>query len=264
MISASPASTPTRRASCGVNRYGSAVRGSGGRKRPDGERRSGYELAKELDLADAVAERRAVERAAAEGEHRPRDGEVEHEGREQRLEEGAPGRELLAEEEVEAVAGVGDRNRGDEHGQERRVRAVAAGRLAVAAGPVARQRVEERSHAERVERHYVDEEPCEEAGRRADNRPAQERDREEREQEHVGDAAGDVERREDRDLEQGGDEDDRRDDGALGEAHGSSGCGRRGTSTSTASRAGKSTSDSISTCCQRSVLSPPTKETRPI
>src|SRR5918993_6096626 len=48
------------------------------------------------------------------------------------------------------------------------------------------------------------------------------------------------------------------------QAHGSPGVGRRGTSTSTESREEKSTSDSTSTCCQRSVLSPPTKETRPI
>ena len=157
--------------------------------------------------------------------------EVEHERRQQRLEERAPARDLLAEQEVEPVADVRDRDRGHEDGQQRRVAAVAAGRLAVAPGPVAGERVEQRRDAERVEREHVDEEAAEEAGDGADDRPAQQRDREQREQEHVGDAAGDVERREQRHLQQGRDEDDRGDDRALAEAHGSSGDGRRGTST---------------------------------
>src|SRR4029079_1029255 len=103
MINARPASTPTRSASCGVKRYGSDVRGSGGRNRPDGERRSGYELAKELHLGDPVGQRRAAERRAAEREDRTRDGEIEHERRQQRLEERPPRGELLAEQEVEPV-----------------------------------------------------------------------------------------------------------------------------------------------------------------
>src|SRR5688500_8164833 len=124
MISTSPASTPTRSASCGVKRYGSAARGAGGRKRPEGERRSGYELAKQLHLGDTMGDGRAAERRATEGEDRHRDGEVEHECRQQRLEERAPRRELYAEQKVQPVADVGDRDRRDEHGQQRRVGAV--------------------------------------------------------------------------------------------------------------------------------------------
>ena len=48
-------------------------------------------------------------------------------------------RELLTQQEVEPVADVGDRDRGHQHGQERRVAPVATGRLAVAPGPVTGQ-----------------------------------------------------------------------------------------------------------------------------
>ncbi len=78
---------------------------------------------------------------------------------------------------MEAEAGEGDRDRGDDHGEQRCVGAVAARGLAVPARPVAGQGVEERRDAERVERHHVDEQPPEEAGDGPCDRSAQERDR---------------------------------------------------------------------------------------
>ena len=56
------------------------------------------------------------------------------------------------------------------------------------------------------ERGRVDEQPGEEAAHRADDAAAQQRDRDERDEQHVGDGAEDVDLREDRDL------DDRRDE----------------------------------------------------
>ena len=124
--------------------------------------------------------------------------------------------------------------------------AVAPGRLAVASGPVAGERVEERRDAERVERHHVDEQTAREARDGAGHRAAEERDREQGEQQDVGGAAGDVEGREQRHLEDGGDEDADGDGEVV--AHGSSGGGRLETSTITESSPEKSTSDWTSTC----------------
>src|SRR5215210_457113 len=135
--SASAPSTPTRIASCGVKRYGSATRGSGGRNRCEGERRSGNELAIEAHLRDAVGRRDAPEHGPAEREDRRRDEQVQRDAGQERLEERAPRRHLLAEQEVEPEPGIRDEDRDDHDGEQRRVRAVAARRLAVAPGPVA-------------------------------------------------------------------------------------------------------------------------------
>ena len=115
MASASAASTPTRSASCGVKRYGSDVRGSGGRNRRDGERRSGYELAKEPHLRHAVGGVAPAQHGAARARRpAPPRSRLSATRRQQRLEERAPGRDLLAEQEVEAEPGEGDRDREDE------------------------------------------------------------------------------------------------------------------------------------------------------
>ena len=71
--------------------------------------------------------------------------------------------------------------------------AVAAGRLAVAADPVAGEREQERGEPERPERRGVDEQPGEEAADGADDRAAEERDRDERDEQEVGHAAEHVE-----------------------------------------------------------------------
>ena len=98
-----------------------------------------------------------------------------------------------------------------EHGDdgdrgERRVRAVAAGRLAVAPDPVAGERQHERRQPELAERRRVDEEAGEEAADRADDGAAQERDGDERHEHEIRHAAEHVHLREDRDLK------DRRDE----------------------------------------------------
>ncbi len=72
-------------------------------------------------------------------------------------------------------------------------------------------------------------------------------DREQREQQHVGRAAGNVEGRDDRHLQECGHEDDGAEDEVVGH-YGSSGSGRSGTRTSTESSAEKSTSETTSTC----------------
>ena len=101
---------------------------------------------------------------------------------------------------------VEDRDHG--HGQERRVRAVAGGRLAVAAAPVADERQQQRRDAERPERRRVEQQAGPEAGRRADDRARQERDERDRDEDDVGAAAADLQRREDRELRQERHEDD--------------------------------------------------------
>jgi hypothetical protein len=215
-----------------VKRYGPSTRGSGGRNRPEGERL--------------------------------REHEVEDEPGHERVEEDAPARHLLAEDEVEPVAGVRDPDGRDEHGDQDGVLPAPAGRLAVAAHPVAGERVEERPDAERVQRGDVDEEAAEETGDRSGDGAAQQAERDDGQEEQVGGAGAEVDRPDERHLQERRDEDEQRDERALGDAHGRSGTGRRDTRTKTASRLSKSTSDSTSTCCQRSVLSVPTEVTRPI
>ena len=65
------------------------------------------------------------------------------------------------------------------------------------------------------------EQPGEEAAYRADDRSAQQRDRDERHEQHVGDASEHVDLREDRDLHDRRDEQQRRGLEAVGDRHGS-------------------------------------------
>ena len=167
--------------------------------------------------------------------------------RQQRLEERAPGGHFLPEQEVEAEPGEGERDREDEDRKQGSVRPVAARGLAVASRPVARESVEQSCDAERVEGHDVDQQAAEEAGDRPRDGAAEQGDREQREQEHVGRAAGDVEGRDERHLQECGDEDDGGEGEVVGH-YGSSGRGRSGRRTSTESSAEKSTSDTTSTC----------------
>ena len=125
------------------------------------------------------------------------------------------------------------------------MRAVAAGRLAVAPDPVAGEGQDERREAERAERRGVDDEPREEAADGSGDAAAEQRDRDERDEQDVGDGAEDMSLREDRDLgdrcdeEQGGGLD------AVAERH------RRGffgTSTATASSEPRSAKGCTCTC----------------
>ena len=128
------------------------------------------------------------------------------------------------------------------------MRATAARRLAVAARPVAGDRQHERGDAEGVERDDVEQEPAAEAGHGAGDRATQEGDPEQGEQEDVRGAAEDVERGEDRRLQEHGDEDDSGHDRGVGDVHGSTGVGLLPTRTSTESSDEKSTSERICTC----------------
>ena len=83
----------------------------------------------------------------------------------------------LAEHEAESEPAERVEEGHDRHREEGRVRPVAARRLAVAADPVADQREQERAEPERLERRRVDDQPGEEPGAGADDRAAQQRDR---------------------------------------------------------------------------------------
>src|SRR5918996_4775872 len=252
--SASAPSMPTRRTSCGVRRYGSVTRGSGGRNRPDGERRS-PKLAKDAHLPGARNDVERRQHGAAQREDRRREDQVEAHAGDGGVEQRPPRRDLLADEEVEHEAEHEHERRHDDDRDDGRVGAVAPGGLSITAGPVAGQREQQRGQPQRVEREHIEQEPPAEAGHRAGDRPAQERDADQDEQQHVGRAAEQVERREERRLEEGRDEHEAGDRGGV--AH-------RSTSTTTESSEEKSTCDSIWTCWYRSVFSVPTEVTRPI
>ena len=97
-----------------MKRYGSVTRGSGGRKWREDERRWGYELAKQPHLGDAIGDRRPAQQPAAQRPDRAGEEQVEGKPGQQRLEQRPPRRHVLAEEEVKAEAGEGDRDRGDQ------------------------------------------------------------------------------------------------------------------------------------------------------
>ena len=108
-----------------------------------------------------------------------------------------------------------DRRHGD--GDERRVCAVAAGRLAVAADPVAGDRQQQRGDPERLQGRDVDDEADGEPRDRAEDRPSQERDRHQRHEHEVGGAVEDVDLREQRDLHDRRDQQDRGSLGGVGD-----------------------------------------------
>src|SRR5919201_949536 len=219
---------------------------------------------KEVHLLRALA---AVERAyhaADERVHGQRQNQVEEDLRRQAIDEDDARRRVLPEHEVqrERADRVGDRD--DADGDERCVRPVAPGRLAVAPDPVAGDREEKRRDAERVQVGRVDHEPRAESSDRAGDRPAQERDRDEGEQEQVRAPAEEGERGDDRDLDDRRDEQQHRRLRWLDRDHGSFGCGFLVTSTATASSEPKSTNGSTWICLKRSVSVWPTLVTRPI
>ena len=151
----------------------------------------------------------------------------------------------------------------DEDGEVRRVAAVAAGRLAVAADPVGADGEQERGDAEGLQLRRVHEQPGHEARRRAEERAAQERHAEQRHEQQVRHRARDVDRREERDLDQRGDEEERRRlDDVRG--HGSDGVGRRLLRTTTESSEPKRTNGEICTSLYSDVSVWPTLVTLPI
>ena len=100
------------------------------------------------------------------------------------------------------------------------MRAATAGRLAVASGPVAGQRQQQRGEAERPERGHVDDQPGEEPGDGSGDRPAEQRDRNEGDEQHVRTGAADRDRRERRHLHDRDEEHDQRDLRRRPRAHG--------------------------------------------
>src|SRR5262245_34725947 len=123
---------PMRKTSCGVSRYGASTRGSRGRKRPG--RIGVARLANELDFRWPRGRR---EQAPDEREHRQRQEQIERDRPRQLLDEDDLRRSRFSEQEVhdERSDRVERGHHGD--GQERRMRAVASRRLAVAADPEA-------------------------------------------------------------------------------------------------------------------------------
>src|SRR5215210_3111797 len=157
--SASAPRIANRNASLGVSRYGSTTLGSGGRKRD--ERRS----AKEPDLRPWPLG--AAEEPADECVDRDREQQVEQDRRHERRAQHGRRVDGIAEHDAqrERPERVDDRHHGDR--EQRRVRAVAPRRLAVAADPVPRDREQERRLAEAREVRGVEQQPDEEAGERA-------------------------------------------------------------------------------------------------
>ena len=91
------------------------------------------------------------------------------------------------------------------------MRAVAPGGLAVAPDPVADQRQQERAEAQRLEGGRVNDEAGEESCAGTGHRAAQQRHSDDRDQQEIGDAAEDLDVREDGHLEDGRDKDEHRD-----------------------------------------------------
>src|SRR5262245_10544163 len=145
---------------------------------------------------------------AAERIHRDGEDEVQDDLRGQGVDQAVLGRDRVTEQVMhpEVAQRVEDRDDGDR--QERRMRAVPAGRLAVAADPVAGERQEQRARAERLQVRGVDEEPGVEACDRAEDRASQESDGRKRDEHEVGRAAARLDAREDRALEDHGREED--------------------------------------------------------
>jgi hypothetical protein len=153
---------------------------------------------------------------------------------------------VLAEHVVEREPADGGQHRQDDDGEERRVRAVAARRLAVAAGPVPGDGEEQRADPDRPHVRDVEHEAADEARDGAGHRAAQEGDPEQRDEQHVRRAAEHLERREDRRLQQRGDHDHPADRQRV--THGPAASGVFGIKTSTECSDDRSTYGSICTC----------------
>ena len=126
-------------------------------------------------------------------------------------------------------------------------------RLAVAPSPVAGERQEQRGDAERLERRRVEDKAREEAAGGAEDRAAQERDRDERDEQDVRHAAEDRHGVEHGHLQDRDGEQEARSLGRVGCDHGVA-CIRFGTSTMTESSDEKSTYGVTWTCAKRLLL----------
>src|SRR4051812_26698288 len=127
--------TATRRASCGVSRYGSETRGSPGRKRRLGVPRS----AKETHLPDAVAELERREQPPDQRIHRQRQDEVQEQCTRHAVRDQSGGGRVVEHELQEELPEEGERP-DDGDGEGRGGGEGAGGGLAVAARPEAPRR----------------------------------------------------------------------------------------------------------------------------
>ena len=149
----------TRKASCGVRRYGSSTRGSR-RQEP-----LGLAIAASQGAAPRAPGRGARTAGTGGGSGRRPAASARRlsEQRDRQLARDDPRRGRLAEHEAQQDLPVGVEDRDDRDRQVRRVEAVARGRLAVAADPEAGDREQQRREAERAERRGVEQQ----AGRRS-------------------------------------------------------------------------------------------------
>src|SRR5436190_8114921 len=206
-VSARKPSTATRRASCGVRRYGSSTRGSRGRKRR--LRGSSCLLPKETHLVRAVGDLDRREQPAHEAVDGPGQEQVPEDDGRQRYDD-LVCRYGAAEEEAEREGAEGVEDGHDQDRQVRGVEAVARGRLAVAPDPEASNRQEQRREPQRVEVGDVDEQARAEPGDGAEDRAAEEGDREQHDEQQVGAAAERRVTAEDGHLHEHGDEEEGR------------------------------------------------------
>src|SRR5262249_18886514 len=144
-----------------------------GRKRP---LRSGVRSAKEPHLANAVAQLGRREEPPDQRIDRQRQQQVEEQrARQAAGDEAGRGRLSAHELEQQLAEEIQAGHDGGRH--ERRMKAVAGGRLPVAPDPEAADREQQRGEPERAERRRVEQEAGEKARDRAEHRAAQQRDR---------------------------------------------------------------------------------------
>src|SRR5262245_19786759 len=167
MVTATTPRIAIRIAACGVTRYGSSTRGSGGRK-PRGRLLLGLD---NRDYLTALT-RRDREDPATEPIEGIREQKVQRERWKKHPREELRRRDRLSEHEVEDRRAEADADRPDRHRDERRVRRRLLGHLAETPGEVAGECEKERGQAERLERDDVENESGPEACRRTERRPS--------------------------------------------------------------------------------------------
>src|SRR6266576_2979794 len=132
-------------------------------------------LAKQLHLLESG--RRGAEEPATERIDRQRQDQVEDQLEGERVQQYSGSGRRFPEHVMEDERADRVEQRHDRDGDERCVRAVSAGRLAVAPDPVAGDGQQERGDAEGLQRRRVDDEAGAETGGRAEDRSAEEGDR---------------------------------------------------------------------------------------
>src|ERR671931_63167 len=248
-----------RSASRGVRRYGSSTRGSLGRNRSASGR-----LGKKPNLRHRGARPRLSHHAPHERVDRNGESQVEDHRRHERDQQHLASGGRLPEHEVEDQRAELVEHRDHRDRKQRRVCTLATGRLAVAPDPVARERQQQRREPEHPEVAGVREQAGAEAGDGAEHRAAQQRDAYDRDQQELWTAVEEVDLREDRDLQDHGNEQESRRLGGVGGDHGATGTRLFETSAVTESSEPKLTYGSIWIVLKYAVSVWPTLATLPI